>query len=199
MINVTKLRTTTIISSWGKKQKLKSNGRLPQFHITDRYWDVIRHLPNDCTVPSSLVKIGIITDDIYTTSWKVVLDSSLDSINRTPRIHLRPKTVSEFRRFMVNILDDDLDDSKKHNIGCIINTSGLGIHPLDSDGFDDSSSNVPYQGIRIKMPHEDLLNGSEITTENQTQREKVTDKITSIEDSKQNESILNDLDPEKPH
>jgi hypothetical protein len=49
------------------------------------------------------------------------------------------------------------------------------------------------------MPHEDLLNGSEITTENQTQREKVTDKITSIEDSKQNESILNDLDPEKPH
>jgi len=199
MLNLTELRTSNTTSSLRKQRKLKSNGRLPQFQITNRYWDVIRHLPNNCKVPSSLVKIGIITGDIYTSNWKIVLDTSLDSINKTPRVHLRPKTVSEFRRFMVKTLDDNLNNTKKHNIGHIINTSGLGIHPSDSDGFDNSSSNVSYQGIRIKMLHEDLLNGSEITTETQTLSGKTTDKIANVEDSKLKESILSDLDPEKPH
>ena len=203
MYDLTGLRTkgstsSRLLSSSRRQRKLKSNGRLPQFQVTDRYWEVIRCLPEECKVPSSLVKIGAITEDIYAPMCNIVLESSSNQIHKTPRVNLQPKTLSEFRRFMVQLLDDDLSDSEKYDIGQLINTSGLGIYPLDSDGFDHSNDTVPYRGIRVKMLHEEIFDDQRVMMESQNHSDKLVDRVTDPEDSKLKKSIQSDVELHKP-
>ena len=203
MYDLTGLRTTEstssrLVSSSRRQRKLKSNGRLPQFRVTDRYWEVVRHLPEGCKVPSSLVKIGAITEDIYAPMCSIVLESSSDQISKTPKVNLEPKTLSEFRRFMMQLLEDDMSESEKCDIGQLINTSGLGIYPLDSDGFAQSDDTVPYRGIRIKMLHDEIFDKREIMTETQNHGGKIIDKVTAPEHSKLKKSILSDVNLEQP-
>lgn len=200
MTELTELYTPTAKRSGARARarKLNSNRTLPQYQITDRYWKVVRHLPKRYKIPSSLVKIGIITDDIYNRRAKTNVDTSIESINKTPEAQLTPKVLSEFRRFMVELLDDDLKQSEKYSIGQIIDVSDLNIYPLNAGGFGHGSS-TNYRGIQVEMPHEKFLTEDEYTSETYSQSGETSRRVDDERDSGSGESVLDDVDPERPH
>ena len=197
MAELTELRTSSTKRSGVRPQRLESDRVLPQFQITNRYWEVVRHLPEKCKIPSSLAKIGIITDNIYNRDYETIVDTSMESINKIPEASVTPKVLSEFRRFLVRLLDDDLTESQKRSIGKIIDTANLNIYPLNADGFEPRPDTI-YRGIRVKRPHEQFLDEKEYTTEAYNQNSKV-ERVANEKDSDYDESILDDVDPEKPH
>ena len=197
MVELTGLYTSSTKRSGVRPRRLESNRVLPQFQITNRYWEVVRHLPEECKVPSSLAKVGVITDDIYNKDYETTVDTSIESINKTPKAQVTPKVLSEFRRFLVKLLDDDLKEPQKHNIGKIIDTADLNIYPLNAEGF-EHRPDTTYYGMEVERPHERFLDEDEYTAKTYSQTSEV-ERVADKEDSDSDESILDDVDPEKPH
>lgn len=110
-----------------------------RFSVSQRYWNVIKRLPNNERVPEALMKIGLISGDIRAKETrpgiKISVDKSTYSSKRTPEVDSSPRLLCRFREYMLNLCrNNTLSNTDKQCIGEIITYSGLYLYPTNVDG-----------------------------------------------------------------
>lgn len=183
-----------------KQLELNPSTRLMRIRASDRYKYFLRSLPNGTRVPCALMKIGIITGDIQAETHSIQVIRDQEKIEGTPTADLSPRMLSEFRRYMSHLHENNnLLESDKKCIGSIITVSSLGTYPKNAGDFNPVvSDKKQYHGICVKS-YTDKYDLDEIETISQKNIKEMKSKSPPPEEEirKHREAVQDDVELDK--
>jgi hypothetical protein len=88
----------------------------PDLNSTDEFWSVVQTLPEGCTIPVPIIKLGLISNQLTPVDSDINVGFSDDDILSDNRAVVPPETLTAIRHLLANIVDK-LNEQQKEVIG----------------------------------------------------------------------------------
>jgi len=131
----------------------------PELNSTDAFWCVIETLPKQRPVPTSIIKLGLLSQHLgpKPDSYKTKVDD--EAIESTATAEVPSQTLTRVRWVLSNHCNE-LPSSKKKKIGKLCEISGLNLPPNSveyDDAQDHSNPNNIVNELLIKKGSQDIV------------------------------------------
>lgn len=97
-------------------QKLLCDSYGPNLEVTDTFWTVVKTLPADSPVPSSIVKLGLLSRQLVPEPSDIAVDFRSAELTAGDRAVIPPQTLKAVLWLLIRIRDE-LENEEKQQIG----------------------------------------------------------------------------------
>jgi hypothetical protein len=115
-----------------KKMVLEAGDQRYDLESKARFWEVIKTIPEQSTIPLALVKLGLLAYQLRPINSEVEVDYDELVQSSESRAIVPPKTLAAIRRLLAD-LQTDVEEKRKKQIGTLCEETELNRRIFDGD------------------------------------------------------------------